>query len=169
MTKISQYQEIVLPDVDDLLIGTDVENSNATKNFSIQSIVDLVSAEAGITPTLQQVTTAGNETVTDITANKFKIPGGTSSEILAANGDVITAGDNITIVGGIISSTGGGGGTGPQGPVGPQGIQGPSGADGAASMTVSIPAPSAALHQSVASSNGRSGTIAAHTPASANE
>ena len=112
MTKISQYQEVALPDVDDLLVGTDVENDNATKNFTIQSIVDLVSAAAGITPTLQQVTIAGNETITDITANKFKIPGGTSSEILAANGDVIVAGDNITISGGIISSTGGGGGGG---------------------------------------------------------
>ena len=112
MTKISQYQEVALPDVDDLLVGTDVENDNATKNFTIQSIVDLVSAAAGITPTLQQVTIAGNETITDITANKFKIPGGTSSEILAANGDVITAGDNITIAGGFISSTGGGGGGG---------------------------------------------------------
>ena len=112
MTKISQYQEVALPDVEDLLVGTDVENDNATKNFTIQSIVDLVSAAAGITPTLQQVTIAGNETITDITANKFKIPGGTSSEILAANGDVIVAGDNITISGGIISSTGGGGGGG---------------------------------------------------------
>lgn len=112
MTKISQYQEIALPDVDDLLIGTDVENDNSTKNFSIQSIVDLVSAAAGITPTLQQVTIAGNETITDITANKFKIPGGTSSKILAADGTVILAGDNITIAGGFISSTGGGGGGG---------------------------------------------------------
>lgn len=112
MTKISQYQEVALPDVEDLLVGTDVENDNATKNFTIQSIVDLVSAAAGITPTLQQVTIAGNTTINDITANKFKIPGGTSSEILAANGDVITAGTNITIVGGTISSSGGGGGGG---------------------------------------------------------
>ena len=112
MTKISQYQEVALPDVEDLLIGTDVEDDNATKNFTIQSIVDLVSAAAGITPTLQQVTIAGNTTINDITANKFKIPGGTSYEILAANGDVIVAGDNITISGGTISSTGGGGGGG---------------------------------------------------------
>ena len=41
MTKISQYPEITTPDVDDLLIGTDVENSNATKNFTVQSIIDL--------------------------------------------------------------------------------------------------------------------------------
>jgi hypothetical protein len=41
MTKISQYPEITTPDIDDLLIGTDVENSNATKNFTVQSIIDL--------------------------------------------------------------------------------------------------------------------------------
>lgn len=43
MTKISQYPEIATPGVEDLLIGTDVENSsNATKNFTVQSIIDLV-------------------------------------------------------------------------------------------------------------------------------
>jgi hypothetical protein len=41
MTKISAYPEISVPTVDDLLIGTDVENQNETKNFSIQSITDL--------------------------------------------------------------------------------------------------------------------------------
>jgi hypothetical protein len=42
MTKISQYPEIATPGVEDLLIGTDVENSsNATKNFSIQSVLGL--------------------------------------------------------------------------------------------------------------------------------
>lgn len=41
MTKISQYPEISNPDVDDVLLGTDVENSNATKNFTIQSVLGL--------------------------------------------------------------------------------------------------------------------------------
>ena len=41
MTKISLYPEISVPDIDDLLIGTDVENSSATKNFSIQSVLGL--------------------------------------------------------------------------------------------------------------------------------
>ena len=41
------------------------------------------------------------------TATKFIKQGGTSSEILAADGSVITAGTNITISGGTISSTGG--------------------------------------------------------------
>ena len=41
MTKISAYPEIAVPTIDDLLIGTDVENHNETKNFSIQEIVNL--------------------------------------------------------------------------------------------------------------------------------
>lgn len=41
-----------------------------------------------------------------------KIPGGTSSQILAADGSIITAGANVTISGGTISATGGGGGGG---------------------------------------------------------
>jgi len=105
MGRISKYTEIAAPDVDDLLIGTDVENGKETKNFTIQSIADLVSGAAGITKTLQQTTAAGSTTTYDITANKFKKSGGTSSQILAANGDVITAGTNITITAGVISST----------------------------------------------------------------
>lgn len=86
MTKISQYPEITTPDVDDLLVGTDVENSNATKNFTIQSIVDLVSSEAGITPTLQQVTIAGNTTTNDIElVDNASIVFGTASEIILNN------------------------------------------------------------------------------------
>jgi hypothetical protein len=106
MGRISKYTEIVAPDVDDLLIGTDVENGKETKNFTIQSIADLVSGAAGITKNLQQTTAAGNTTTYDITANKLIKSGGTSSQILAANGDVITAGTNITITAGVISSTG---------------------------------------------------------------
>jgi hypothetical protein len=46
-----------------------------------------------------------------INADKFIKQGGTSAQILAADGSVITAGSNITISGGVISSTGGGGNT----------------------------------------------------------
>jgi len=45
MTKISLYPEVTLPTLDDLLIGTDVVDYNFTKNFTISSIVDLVSNE----------------------------------------------------------------------------------------------------------------------------
>lgn len=45
-----------------------------------------------------------------VTANSFVKSGGTASQILAADGSVITAGTNVTISGGVISATGGGGG-----------------------------------------------------------
>ena len=61
---------------------------------------------------LQSVTNLGSSTTTPITANSFIKSGGTSSEILAADGSVITAGTNITITGGQISSVGGAGGGG---------------------------------------------------------
>lgn len=60
MTKISAYPEIAVPTTDDLLIGTDVETQNQTKNFSIQSVIDLVTL-----PTLQEVCNAG-ATVIDV-------------------------------------------------------------------------------------------------------
>lgn len=41
MTKISLYPNISTPTLDDVLIGTDIENANETMNFTIQSIVDL--------------------------------------------------------------------------------------------------------------------------------
>jgi hypothetical protein len=61
---------------------------------------------------LQSVTNLGASTTTSITANSFIKSGGTSSQILAADGSVITAGTNITITGGTISSVGGAGGGG---------------------------------------------------------
>jgi hypothetical protein len=42
MTKISEYPIISNPTEDDILIGTDVNSSDVTKNFSIGSIVNLV-------------------------------------------------------------------------------------------------------------------------------
>ena len=48
----------------------------------------------------------------ELTAQKLIKDGGTASQILAADGSVITAGTNITITGGQISSVGGAGGGG---------------------------------------------------------
>lgn len=42
MTKISEYPIISNPTEDDILIGTDVNSSDVTKNFSIGSIIDLI-------------------------------------------------------------------------------------------------------------------------------
>lgn len=59
--------------------------------------------------------TGANANVTlgafNLTATSLIKSGGTSSEILAADGSVITAGTNITISGGTISASGGGGGS----------------------------------------------------------
>lgn len=41
MTKISQYPTLSNPTEDDILIGTDVNSSDETKNFSISSIIAL--------------------------------------------------------------------------------------------------------------------------------
>jgi hypothetical protein len=57
-------------------------------------------------------TTDVNLGLNDITAEKLIKSGGTASQILAADGSVITAGNNITITGGQISSVGGAGGGG---------------------------------------------------------
>jgi len=50
MTKISQYPNISVPTTDDLLIGTDAEMSNETKNFTIESLIELT-LETGVTGT----------------------------------------------------------------------------------------------------------------------
>ena len=42
MAQISTYATTSAPTIDDKLIGTDVENENLTKNFSISSILALV-------------------------------------------------------------------------------------------------------------------------------
>lgn len=41
MGKISSYPAISTPILTDILIGSDVANNNATKNFTLQSILDL--------------------------------------------------------------------------------------------------------------------------------
>lgn len=43
MAKISTYPETPPPALDDFLLGTDVSNDNATQNFLVSDIVDLVS------------------------------------------------------------------------------------------------------------------------------
>jgi len=69
MTKISQYSEISIPTLDDLLIGTDAEQSNETKNFSIQAILDLL-LESGVSGTFtsldEKTITVTNGIITSI-------------------------------------------------------------------------------------------------------
>jgi hypothetical protein len=47
MGRISKYAKIITPGLDDLLVGTDVQNNNDTKNFNVGSLVGLVNSVAG--------------------------------------------------------------------------------------------------------------------------
>jgi len=92
MTKISDYELITIPPaLDDLLIGTDISGSDATKNFTIQSVVDLTPI-----PTLQEVTNSGNTTTVDLIVNSVKVGrGGGNISTNTANG-VNTLQNNTT-------------------------------------------------------------------------
>ena len=48
MGKISSYSNVSSPALTDDLIGTDVSNSNATKNFSAQQLLGLLGGPAGV-------------------------------------------------------------------------------------------------------------------------
>ena len=51
MAKISTYPIINPPVLTDILIGSDVANSNVTKNFTIEDILELVSSVVLTLPT----------------------------------------------------------------------------------------------------------------------
>jgi len=57
MAKISSYAVIAAPSLSDLLIGTDVDDSNITKNFSLTSALTLFNA--GAVPTATSTGVAG--------------------------------------------------------------------------------------------------------------
>jgi hypothetical protein len=83
MAKISTYPILSNPTINDILIGTDVEDLNITKNFSIGSIVDIVGNEF-----VPYVGATGNVNLGafNITATSFIVAGGLSSQFLKANG-----------------------------------------------------------------------------------
>ena len=111
-----------IPSISGLATVTYVDTQDALKVDKVAGSRLITSAESTILgntsgtntgdQNLQSVTNLGASTTTSITANSFVKSGGTSSEILAADGSVITAGTNITITGGQISSVGGTGGGG---------------------------------------------------------
>jgi hypothetical protein len=83
MSQISSYPILSNPTLSDLLIGTDVDNLNLTKNFSISSIGDLIGLDyVPYTGALQNV----NLGSFNITSSAFIVGGGTSSQFLKANG-----------------------------------------------------------------------------------
>lgn len=83
MAKISTYPIISTPTLDDLLIGTDVNDSNITKNFTIGEISGLIGQ--GYIPYI-----GANSNVNlgsfNITASSFIIPGGLPSQFVKADG-----------------------------------------------------------------------------------
>ena len=79
--------------------------------FTVSSFITFVETYLGFnsggipqTIDLQEVTDNGNTTTNSIEASSFIKSGGTSSEILMADGSIITAGTNISITGGLISA-----------------------------------------------------------------
>jgi len=97
-------------DIIDINVSETVDSVSITVNPNLTT-VNINQVTGGLNQTLQSVTDLGATTTNSITANSFVKSGGTSAQILAANGSVITAGTNITISGGTISSTGGGAAT----------------------------------------------------------
>jgi hypothetical protein len=96
--KIDNTGLMTLPSVTNALIIADTTGKAvATKEY--------VASVAGGVP-YTGATSDVNLGVNDIIAEKLIKSGGTSSQILAADGSVITAGNNITITGGQISSVG---------------------------------------------------------------
>jgi hypothetical protein len=83
MAKISSYPILSTPTVNDILIGTDVDDLNITKNFSIGSIVDIVGDEF-----VPYTGATGNVNLGafNITSSSFIVAGGLSSQFLKANG-----------------------------------------------------------------------------------
>lgn len=88
MARISTYPGPSLPSLSDMLIGTDVNDMNATKNFSIGDIVSVPGSS-----TYVPYTGATNDvflTGYGFYADEFVVIGGLSSQFLKADGSIDT-------------------------------------------------------------------------------
>ena len=85
MARISTYPIIVSPTLNDLLIGTDVENLNNTKNFTVADIGNIIGQFY-----VPYVGATGNVNlgVYNITGSAFIVDGGASSQFLKADGSL---------------------------------------------------------------------------------
>ena len=83
MASISTYPILSNPTINDILIGTDVQDLNITKNFSIGSIIGIVGTQF-----VPYTGATGNVNLGafNITSSSFIVPGGLSSQFLKANG-----------------------------------------------------------------------------------
>jgi hypothetical protein len=85
MARISTYPIISIPTLNDLLIGTDVENLNETKNFSLGDISGLIGQ--GFVPYVG-ATENVNLGLFSIEASSFIVDGGLASEFVKADGSL---------------------------------------------------------------------------------
>jgi len=156
MTKISEYPIISTPELDDLLIGTDVNNSDITKNFSIGSIIATIGdinqgpigpqGETGPTGPQGPVGPAGLTFIGEWDPLETYIEndavgyGGASYFCYNAVGPSATNPSLDTSNWALLASQGAVGPAGPAGPTGPQGPQGnvsiPNSTIGAVAYTV---------------------------------
>lgn len=85
MAKISTYPIISTPTLNDLLIGTDVENLNNTKNFELSAIGNLIGQFY-----VPYVGATGNVNLGafSIEAAAFIVPGGLASQFVKADGSL---------------------------------------------------------------------------------
>lgn len=87
MGKISGYANDSTPNLGDKLIGTDVDNMNATKNFTISQILSLGASSGLFVPYTGAIGSVDLGSYS-IGANSFIKLGGTSSQFLKADGSV---------------------------------------------------------------------------------
>ena len=109
MAKISTYPIISVPTLNDLLIGTDVENINETKNFTIDGITNLILVDSYV-PYIN-ATKDVDLGIYSITASAFIVPGGLASQFVKADGSLDStvyqvAGDYITGLSGEATASG---------------------------------------------------------------
>jgi hypothetical protein len=109
MAKISTYPIISIPTLNDLLIGTDVDNLNETKNFTIGDIANLIIV-GNYVPYIG-ATTDVDLGIHSITASSFIVPGGLSTEFVKADGSLDStvyqpAGNYITGLSGEATASG---------------------------------------------------------------
>lgn len=84
MAKISSYPIISVPTLNDLLIGTDVENLNETKNFSISGITNLILVDSYVP--YVDATKDVDLGIHTVTGGGYIVNGGAASDFLKADG-----------------------------------------------------------------------------------
>ena len=95
MAKIATYPDGAPLDGDEKLIGTDVNDANATKNFTVQDVADFTAAGLPAS-TLQSVLNAGNSATENINLTGNLSVTGTLAD---SSGDVGTAGQFLSSTG----------------------------------------------------------------------